>query len=258
MAVDERQNTFELASELVRKFGFISRSVVWKYLDRKARATKFRYWKYLSERAELSPYHIGVRSNEHLVASNEYRRVLGEGVCAPVRSAIYFKHDEHLMNFLLALKHRGVLLGYWTEQELKADHLLALEVLGSVSESKLPDLVLNLKTGTTPLRVCIEVERTQKSRHRYQTVQLAYRRTRKVDLLLFGVADKRTERAIRQAFDRDTPANLYVGYFSLNDFSKEALGAELRIRHKTKSLAAFLAQVCGDHWKVEAGVDKSA
>lgn len=254
MVVDEREKTFEIVAELVRKFGFVSRSVVWKHLGRKARATKFRYWKYLGERRELSPYHVGVRSNEHLVASNEYRRKLGEGACAPVRSAVYFEHDEHLMNFLLALKHHGALLEYWTERGLKMNHLLALDILGGASETKLPDLVLSLKTDTTPLRVAIEIERTQKNHRRYQMVQLAYRRTRKVDLLLFGVADERTERAIRRAFDRDTPANLYVGYFSLSDFSKETLGAEFRIRQKTKSLEAFLAQVCGEHWKAKAGV----
>lgn len=248
----EKQELLEITLELARKFGFVSRSVIWRYLGSKSTATKYRYWRFLTKRPEFTLYSEGVQSRQHLVVSAGYRRALGDGSCARTRAAIYFEHDNYLMNFFLLLKHREVLLGCWTEQQLKMDHLLALEVLGSVSEAKLPDLVLSLKTESTPLRVAVEIERTQKSQHRYQIIQLAYRRTSKIDLLLFGVSDEKTEVAIRKAFDGEMPSNLFVGYFSLNDFKKASFEAELRVRQRKRSLEKFLAQICGTNWRSES------
>ncbi len=244
-----KAQALKVACELVQKFGFVSRDIVWKHLSQGGIASKYRYWNFLTEAPELSPYKAGLVSQHHLMLSNEYRRSLGEGASVSNRSSLYFAHDEYLMELVLYLKAARVIAHYWTEQELKMDRLLALRILGG-DPDKVPDMVIDLKTESGPVRVAIEIEKTRKSQKRYKRVQLGYYTLRKIDLLLFGAIDLQTEAAIRQEFDRASFSSekRSVGYFSLKEFTDTGLRAELRIRGKRPPLGEFLQRVCGNAW----------
>ena len=250
-----KQQALKIACELAQKFGFVSRSVVWRHLSFEGIASKYRYWEFLSRAPELAPYKSGLTSNHHLVLSSDYRRALGEGVAVSNRAALYLAHDEYLMELVLYLKTAGVISQYWTEQELKMDRHLALRVLGG-DPDKIPDLVFDLSTDRGPIRVAVEVEKTRKSRKRYRMASLGYRRLRGIELLLFGVVDSSLESAIRQEFGdlSAASASRAVGYFNLDEFAYSGLGSELRIRGKVPQLGEFFKRLCGDRWNASAGV----
>jgi hypothetical protein len=245
-----KHQALKVACELAQKFGFVSRNVIWKHLSPEGIASKYRCWRFLLNVPELTPYRNGLTSNHHLMLSTEYRKSIGEGSAVSTRSAIYFEHDEYLMGLILYLKAAGVVVQYWTEQELKMDRILALQTIGG-DPDKVPDLVIDLSTGRESLRVAVECERTRKSQKRYRLVHFGYSRLRHIDLLLFGVADIQTESAIRDAFDRGSFSSekRSVGYFSLGEFSRIGLESELRIRGKTLRLSEFLKRVCGNTWR---------
>ena len=240
-----RQRALVVACELAQKFGFLSRAMVWKHLSVDGIASKYRYWHFLKNATELAPYKAGITSDHHLVISAEYRKTL-EGSAVSNRSAIYFEHDEYLMDLVLHLKAVGVIAEYWSEQELKMDRLLAIRSLGG-DPDKVPDLVFDLTTDKGTIRAALEVERTRKSQARYRLAQLGYDRLQRIDLLLFGVIDNSTELAISREFEQAAVGveRRSVGYFSLDEFATSGLGAELRIRGKKLTLGEFLKRVCG-------------
>ena len=249
-----KQQALKEASELARKFGFVSREIVWKHLSFQGRSSRFKYWQFLKKAAELQTYRAGITSNGHLMLSLEYRKSLGKGAAVSQRSSIYFEHDEYLMDFIMWIKRAGVVGEYWTEQELKMDRLLSLEILGGDPDGKLPDLVFDLMTFRGRIRVAIEIERTRKSQARYRQVQWGYYRLRKIDLLLFGVNDSGTESAISREFNRSSISGekRSTGYFSLAAFGKSGLESELRIRDKNPTLGEFFSRICGAKWQLQS------
>lgn len=251
-----KQRALMVACELAQKFGFISRAVIWNHLAHDGIASKYKYWRFIKNALEFTPYKAGITFSHHLVLSLEYRKYLGEGTAVSNRASIYFAHDEYLMGLILYLKAAGVVADYWTEQELKMDRLLAIQTLGGDPDAKMPDLIFDLSTDNGLIRVAIEIERTRKSQKRYRLVHWGYSRLKRIDLLIFGVVDAKTESAIYQEFDRAVAGSQKrsIGYFSLGDFAKSGLGCELRIRGKTPKFDEFLKRVCGNKWvSSEAG-----
>jgi len=249
----KRDHTVATAVELIRKFGFLPRSIVWKYLSPKGTTSKYYYWHLLSHAPQFSTYRNGFVSSNHLVLSAECRKLLGDGAYVGTRSATYFEHDELLMDFVMQLKGIDLAPDYRTEQELRKDRLGALKMLGGDPDDKIPDVVFDLPALRGPIRVALEVERTRKSQERYRRIHFGYRRLKRLDLILFGVGDNATEAAIRREFDRISLSSeaMPYGCFSLAQFSTQGLACELRIQEKTLVLGGLLSSVCGRQFSPE-------
>lgn len=233
--------------ELVQKFGFLPRSIVWKHLSPGSQASKYYYWQLLSNSPQFAPYDLGIKSPDHLMMSSENRQLLGDAACVRTRSATYFKHDEFLMDFILHLKKLQLVSRYWTEQELKKDRTGARQILGGDPYDKIPDLVFDLSVPDRVVRAALENERTRKSQERYKRMHFGYRRLKHLDLILFAICDTATESAIRREFDRQifSSSTLPYGCFLLEKFSKETLGCEIRIQGKAPVLGRLLSSICG-------------
>lgn len=225
---------------LAKKFGFVPRSVVWDFISPVGRTARYKHWRLLQSSPLFSPYILGSGFPEYLILSQAGRRYVGEEAVTEVPT-VYLAHDEIVMRFYLHLQEMKIMKQAWSENELKMDRVLAVKGLGDGVVGKLPDLLFDLKMEKSFLRCALEIERTRKSQGRYQTMRRSYQRAAHVDLIIFGVADKKIETVIRKevseagldAFGKE------IGFFDLADFEDRKFRATLRIAGKELSLENF-------------------
>lgn len=251
----KREFVISSAKELIQKFGFLSRTIVWKHLSPGGRSMKYFYWNLLRTSPQFKLHNLGVELADYLMLSSEARALLGDMACVRTRSSTYFDHDEFLMDVILELIQQGFVTRYWTEAELKKDRVEARKILGGDPYDKIPDLVFDLNIKGRTVRVALENERTRKSQERYKKMHYGYRRLKNLDMILFAVSDSATEAALRREFDRQifSADLLLYGCFYLKEFGSSALGTELRVRGKTSSLERFFSGVCAQ--ASESGIE---
>ncbi len=228
---------------LAKKFGFIPRAVVWDLLAPKGKTARYAYWRECQKSPLFMPYRIGGSSPEYLILSAKGKEFMGDDAVTEVDN-IYLEHDEIVMRFCLMLIKKLAVSKTWSEGELKKDRVTAIKNIGDGVVSKLPDLLFDIGSGTDSKRVALEIERTRKSRGRYQTMCRAYGRAIYVDVILFGVKDEAIEDAI-QSEVRDGGlefANREVGFFYIDDLLENGFAAKVRIGAKEITLEEFFLQ----------------
>lgn len=228
------------AVAIAKKFGFISRSFFWNCLSPTPRSTKYFYWDLFLKSKYFVPFRVTDESSEFFYLNSKKSKSSDEGIeTVSRRSPYYFFHDEMPIVHLLTIN--GLDKNYWTEQELKSNRPLALDLLGG-DYTKLPDLVFDLNISNQTFRVALEVEITRKSNDRYLRSFLGYGSFRNVDLILFANQQSRITNALKEIlskrlFDNSTRK---FGFFDLVEFSQKQLGTELEINSKTIPLGQFL------------------
>jgi hypothetical protein len=188
----------------------------------------------------FSPYILGSGFPEYLILSQAGRKLMGHDAATEVPT-VYLEHDEIVIRFYLHLQQMRVTEQDWSESELKRDRALAINNLGDGTVGKIPDLLFDVRTEKEGLRCALEIERTRKSGMRYQSMRRAYERAAHVDLIIFGVADKKIEYAIRKEVS-DGGLEFYgkeIGFFALADFAENKFQAVVRIAGKELSLESF-------------------
>ena len=126
---------------------------------------------------------------------------------------------------------------------------MAMNCMGDLSVSKLPDLLFDLKMPGTPMRIALEMERTRKSQGRYQTMRNAYGRANNLDGVLFGVAEERIEECIaREIYQGGLEfTGREVGFFFIEDFLQCGLQATLKISNKEKTLEEYFHELASQN-----------
>ncbi|MBL7554191.1 MAG: hypothetical protein JNM24_00090 [Bdellovibrionaceae bacterium] len=224
-----------------KKFGFISRSFFWDYLTPTPRSTKYYYWDFFLKSKFFNPYLEIEESSEFFYLNSKKSNSTNDGIeTVSRRSPYYFFHDDKVMRIVHLLTINGFVKNYWTEQELKSNRPLALDLLGG-DYTKLPDLVFDLNISNQEFRVALEVEITRKSNERYLRSFLGYSSFRNVDLILFANQQSRITNALKEIlsnrlFDDFTRK---FGFFDLVDFAQKQLAADLEINSKTIPLDQF-------------------
>lgn len=225
---------------LAKKFGFIPRSVVWDLLAPKGKTARYAYWGGLQKSTLFAPYRIGNSSPEYLILSPKGKEFMGDDSVSEVDN-LYLEHDEIVMRFCLLLIQKLSVAQSWSEGELKKDRVMAVKNIGDGIVSKLPDLLFDIGKADSTKRFALEIERTRKSRGRYQTMCRAYGRAIFIDSLLFGVKDDSIEDAIRFEITEGGLefANKEVGFFYIDDFLENSFHAKVRMGMKEFSLEEY-------------------
>lgn len=226
--------------ELAKKFGFVSRSVVWDFFSPIGRTARYKHWRLLQKSSFFSPYILGSGFPEYLILSQGGRKLMGHDAATEVPT-VYLEHDEIVIRFYLHLQQMKVMGQAWSESELKRDRAMAINSLGDGTVGKIPDLLFDMETEKEGLRCALEIERTRKSGMRYQSMRRAYERAALVDLIVFGVADKKIEYAIQKEVS-EGGLEFYgkeIGFFDLADFAENKFQAVIRIAGKELSLESF-------------------
>lgn len=225
---------------LTKKFGFMPRSVVWDLLSPKGKTARYAYWCELQKSLLFTPYRIGNSSPQYLILSSKGKEFMGDDSVSEVDN-LYLEHDEVVMRFCLQLIQKLSVRNSWSEGELKKDRVMAVKNIGDGIVSKLPDLLFDMGNGGHAKRYALEIERTRKSRVRYQSMCRAYGRAIYIDSILFGVKDDTIEDAIK--FDITEAglefANKEVGFFYIDEFLENSFQAKVRVGSKELSLEEY-------------------
>lgn len=229
---------------LAKKFGFISRAVVWDFLTPKGRTARYAHWRKLQSSPLFAPYFSSGSAPEFLILSPKGKALVGADAVTGVDD-IYFIHDEIVMRFCLGVQFGFSTFNIWSEGELKKDRVLAMKEIGDASVSKLPDLLFDVGNSNAFSRFALEIERTRKSRGRYQTMHRAFQRANNVDVILFGVNDLGIEDAIRDEF-RGGGLDVLgkeIAFFSIADFLEHHFHAPVRSSSGVSTLGDFFRGV---------------
>lgn len=237
----------EMAIKYAKKFGFMSRSFFWDHFCTRSRATNFRYWQTFLDSGIFLPYREIKDSSEYfylnlkapMVANNPLESV-GK------RSPLYLYHDEKIMRFAIQLERAGFLNNLFTEQELRSNRTLALNLLGG-DYSKLPDLVFDLNCPGQPFRVALEIETTRKANDKYYQCLLSYTGLKKLDLILYGADQLRITEALKAILARGVFDSVQKksAFFSIPDFEKSGLESPLELNSNKIAIHQFFKNLIG-------------
>ena len=202
MKFADEPKAIQKALLVVTKFGFIRKETFWNFLTTSNVSYKYDLWNRLMASGFLAEYQrVGVAENYYCLSKKgiSVMRDLGfEIVCKA--HPLHFEHDEIVMNFTLACEKSQMIKENWnTDRMLR--HLLPqeqVEQFGRVLE-KLPDLLFEVNTENFKLEAALEVERTRKSKIRYDSFVLSYAKDKNVGLVLVAYNDRYVMRSIQEA-----------------------------------------------------------
>ncbi len=183
--------------QFVRRFGFITKGIFFRYFCRKSKTQKYVHWKILIKDGLLCECSAwpGV-----FTLSPIGRGVTQQEIVATVPAAL--SHDVFAAKTLLEFLESGLVSESWIEVELARHPVTASEILGVLQPDKFPDLVLELIVPFGKVRVAIEIELSLKSKRRYQIISTKYQAMTKIDLVVYCCGSHGIYRTVMQAFGK--------------------------------------------------------
>ena len=248
----------DLAIQFVARFGFISNEIFCKYICGLGRTQNFIYFKKLLNEKIIfkcrGPYDV------------YYLTAKGKKIALNVvatRSIFFVEHDLSVVKFLFSLVETGLVLRFWTEPELFGDHSLLYSVLGTDRVEKSPDLIVDLKSQSGYLRFAIEVERSVKTKQRYDHLALSYLQLKNVQLCLFVCENATIKKSITNSFQEDIFAeNNKIPILLLSsDFEKDGLDASVNFSDRVLPLRKLIeagSQIKTENSPFEGKIDRTS
>ncbi len=237
------EEIFKDAQAFAARWGFLTRDIFYKFICQMRPSQQFRYWNFLLKKR------LFIRSGSNpsvLFLSRQSRRQLGQSA-RPSRFHSFINHDAIVADVALTLGQFNLISRYWLEDDLMRNPLDAHQILGGGRIYRLPDFVFDLKTRKSVLRCAIEIEKTCKTKSRYDKIALAYSDYRRINLVLFGCVNKATESMIRRSFSCQTLRDLGTvpGTFLISEFGEHGLATRLRFNEKELPLQNMLHDLTG-------------
>ncbi len=224
--------------DFAARFGFVTQSIFFDYLCPLQKTQKYLYWSQLKREGLIEPSRQYFEDVCYLTRRGRHQ---APRWAVPSRSIYFVDHDATVARLYLELEQSGLLLSSFTEYELRSDKYEAFKLLGGDSE-KYPDLLVDMKTPDSFLRIAVEVERSRKSNERYALMSLRYFGLRHVDLMLFCCCDRATGRAIEHQFNAEVyrKAEKIPTIFLISDFKKSGVLAEAKFLERRMTLKKLL------------------
>ena len=224
------ESIFKASQAFAARWGFLTRTLFFKFFCAKQRTQQFKYWNRLVQ----SGLFVKSNSNPEVLFLSKRSRNLFKGPSRPSRFHIFIDHDAIIADVLLMLESCDLIREYWLEDELMRDPLLAYRVLGADKIYRVPDLVFDLKTSTGQIRCVLEIEKTMKTAARYLKMALAYGDYNHINLLLFGCESAYTQNVITRIFSTSFGAGKRIvpGTFLYENFLTSAFSSKVRFADK--------------------------
>lgn len=206
MRLDDLHKSIRLALIVIARFGFINRTIFFKYLGTDGKTQKYKIWKLFIKTGFVKSYQrIGV-AEDYYSLSRKGLLFLSENGIRPVSKShpLHFEHDEIAMGFAVACERNELIKSDWCpDKELR--QLKPTEILSRYGTSfeKIPDLIFNIKTFNE-FKICcaFEVERSRKSKQRYDSMVLNYAKQKNVNLILIAYKDRYVVNSILKSVKR--------------------------------------------------------
>ena len=226
--------------EFAARFGFVTNELYFKYLSPVARTQKYKYWARLANEGFLTR----ARSSKEVFFLTPKARTSIDIIAVPARDIYLIPHDLIVAQFLLEIKSTLLIAEYWTEYDLKSNAGEARHVLGCSQLLKFPDLVLEMNGKEGPLKIAVEIERSQKTKSRYRQLAYSYLQAKGLDFLIFGCAYQSIEQIVLSAFSGEifSRASKSPATFLIPDLDKSGLEMTAKFcEHKMSMRKMLLA-----------------
>lgn len=228
------------AIEFTARFGFITRDIFFKHLCPYKHTQRYRTWRELIDQRWLIP-HNSERKSAYLSRKS---RLSYAPTAVAARSQYFIEHDAIAAVIALELCRLNIVKRFWTEPEMARSIWDVYSILGSNHADKIPDLVLDLNGSCGNLRIALEIERTMKSKQRYDVAALSYLGMKNVDLVIYGCAGKKLSDRIRTAFHGEAFSKSYKApaVFLLEDFALNGFKADIIYNGQRFAFIEFLSK----------------
>lgn len=205
MNFEKEPRAVQKALLVATKFGFLRKETFWNYLTTPNVSYKYDLWNHLMATGYLSEYNrIGVAENYFCLSIKGTRLMcdLGYQPVAKVHP-LHFEHDEIILNFALACEKDELIKDSWrTERVARAlSPVEQVKLTGGILE-KYSDLLFEVNVEKIKILCALEVERTRKSKSRYDAFVLAYNRHKGIGLILVAHKDEYVKRSILESIKR--------------------------------------------------------
>lgn len=171
----------------ISKSGYLRKSFYFNYLSPKSRSTKFRNWKLILESGYITPYNRSFIGEDVYKLSKRGKRILSNSGIEFVSAThpLHFDHDDIAIQFALACQQSKIISPNWN-----LERSLRINQKDSFQNTKIPDLVFEIPLFQKSFHAVLEVERTRKSKSRYDNFVLGYRKRANADLILIAYKDE--------------------------------------------------------------------
>jgi hypothetical protein len=235
----------KLALNLAAKFGYLRKEFYFDFLTAKSRSAKFRSWKILQASGFFQAYKRSYIGEDVYKLSYRGKKVLRLAGVFPVSSAhpLHFEHDDTIVRFILSLQAKGLV-----KNNYMSEKMLRREPFSWVSESlghslvKLPDLIFDLDLNVHNFKIALEVERTRKSKFRYDQWVQAYAKAEKLDLIIVAYNDHSVFESIQSAIKAfQYPYHMRpVVFCKIADVQKDWTNFPISINGRTILLESYI------------------
>lgn len=205
MRFEKEPKAIQKALLVATKFGFLRKETFWNYLTTPNISYKYDLWNHLMESGYLAEYkRIGVAENYYCLSKRGISLMRDQGhkvVCKA--HPLHFEHDEIVLSFALACENAQLINENWTTDRMLRHYLPheQIELIGR-SLDKLPDLLFELNIENLNIECALEVERSRKSKVRYDSFVLSYAKDKKTELVLVAYNDRYVVNSIQDAAKR--------------------------------------------------------
>jgi len=185
--------------KFISKSGYLRKSFYFDYLSPKSRSTKFRNWKIILDSRYVIPYNRSFIGEDVYKLSKRGKRILSNSGIEFVSAAhpLHFDHDDLAIQFALACQQSKIISPNWN-----LERTLRSRQKDNFHDSKLPDLTFEIPLIQNSLHAVLEVERTRKSKSRYDDFILGYRNVTDTDLILIAYKDESIRKHIQISAQR--------------------------------------------------------
>ena len=187
------------------KFGFLRKETFWNFLTSPNVSYKYDLWNYLMGTGYLTKYdRVGVAENYYCLSKKGISLLKDQGLEIVCRAhPLHFEHDEIVATFALACEKAQLIHDNWSTDRMLRHYLLQdqIQKLGRALD-KLPDLLFDLNIENLKIECALEVERTRKSKTRYDSFVLSYAKDKNIGFVLVAYNDIYVLKSIQDSIRR--------------------------------------------------------
>ena len=226
------------ALKFAARFGFITQGIFFEYLCPLQKSQQYSFWRMLRDEGLI----FSAKTQSDVFYLTYKGRKACETTARSGRAIYFIEHDLHVARLLFELTSSGLVLRSWLENELSTNHWEAYSILGTDRIGKLPDLVVDMKTKEGTRRIAFEIERSRKSKERYDQMALNFLDLRNINLILFACSDEGIAQIVRRAFRGEVfvQNDKVPGTFLIESFERNKFEANVRFMDKDFSLKRLL------------------
>ncbi len=205
MKFKDEPKAIQRALLVATKFGFLPKEIFWNYLTTPNTSYKYDLWNRLMTSGCLAEYkRVGVAENYYCLSKRGISVMRDQGFITVCKAhPLHFEHDEIVMTFALACENAGLIKDSWNTDRMLRHYLPKEQIdqFGRVFE-KLPDLIFNLNIENFKIECALEVERSRKSKARYDAFVLSYAKDKNIGLVIVAYNDNYVVKSIEDAIKR--------------------------------------------------------